>query len=354
MGILLSVKVSNSILFPLPILGIVMYQYITIKSLLYKKLLGNILLYIVIVAVIFVVTNPFALLDFQSFFNSIHYESSVALGTLPVFYTGSFFNTIPILFQFSKVYPFLVNPFVEFLFIPAFFFVIFKGIKNKNMAIILLAAYYILVFLSQAFFYVKWTRYVLPTLPFLYIMTAMFLTNLPTKLKKITLVFLGIFVIIYSYAFIKTVYFSQDTRIAASVWAKHTIASTSPTVSEPYDLGIIPFNPLFPNIQLIPVYDIETNADAFSLVQQNLSQAKIFIIPSQRLIHSRMINKTTFPKGNTLYTNLLDNKTDFKKVYETPCNIFCKIVYDGDPLFNVEETTTVFDRPTVVIFEKKL
>ena len=64
------------------------------------------------------------------------------------------------------------------------------------------------------------------------------------------------------------------------------------------------------------------------------------------------MNKNKFPIGNKFYKNLLNGDLGFKKIYETPCDIFCKIIYLGDPVFSFEQTTNVFDRPPVFIFKK--
>ena len=64
------------------------------------------------------------------------------------------------------------------------------------------------------------------------------------------------------------------------------------------------------------------------------------------------MNKDKFPIGNKFYTSLLNEELGFEKIYETPCDIFCRIIYLGDPVFAFEQTANVFDRPTVFIFKK--
>src|SRR5947207_2663825 len=49
---------------------------------------------------------------------------------------------------------------------------------------------------------------------------------------------------------------------------------------------------------------------------------------------------------------MFNGKLGFEKIYQTPCDIFCNIIYMGNPVFAYEETANVFDRPTIIIFKK--
>ena len=102
----MATKISSLHLFILPIIAIILSLLGRIKiqkmQLLIVKIFLKILMLIFISFIIFAVFSPYVLLDFKSFLSSMQYESSVALGTLPVFYTGEFFNTIPVLFQFVQ------------------------------------------------------------------------------------------------------------------------------------------------------------------------------------------------------------------------------------------------------------
>src|SRR5579872_1965481 len=79
-GILMSVKVSSVVLLPLPVIILLMKGYHHKLHLLYSCIF-----YTVTVSLFYFVTNPYLFLDTASFINSLHYESSVALGTTQVF-----------------------------------------------------------------------------------------------------------------------------------------------------------------------------------------------------------------------------------------------------------------------------
>lgn len=362
-GILISVKVSSLVLLPLPLVIIILTEFI--KNQKYKKIhlriiktFREILLFFIISSAVYILTNPFVFLDYKDFIGSMHYESSVALGTEPVFYTGGFIHTIPIVFQFISVYPFLLNPFITILFIFSFFYLIYICIKKRSAELILLLAFYALLFFSQAWFYVKWTRYMMPTLPFMYLIIVKSLTDWfgrATNHLRIGMYSMLILIcFVFSLSFIITVYYEPDSRIMASQFASQHIPTSAHIVSEVYDLGILPFNPLFPSITLFNFYDLDNNSPQStpSTLSTLLDQTQYIILPSQRILKSRLLHPKDFPNGYAFYNSLFSGKLGYRLIYETPCDIFCKIIYLGNPVFRFEETANVFDRPTVFIFQK--
>ena len=354
-GLLLATKISILSLFIGPLFIFINSNTKGINFSLYlissiKRLFG----FCLIVSVVFIVTSPFVILDFLSFYASIHYESRVALGTLPVFYTGSFYNTLPVIFQFLYIYPFITNPFSTVFFICALPFFLITIIKKPSRPYLLLIIFYCLLFFPQAFLFTKWTRYIIPTLPFLYLLLGIVLSEIKKTWIKtfyITLVIISFF---YSSLFLYTVYIKSDTRQLARLWATQHIPASNHILTEVYDLGILPFNNFFSNITLFNFYNLDDRGSKEQYVLSNiLMTTDTIVLPSQRIIRNRLLQEESFPKGNFFYNNLLHNKNSFEKIYETPCDIFCKILYNGNPIFSVEETATVFDRPTVFIFQKK-
>ena len=138
----------------------------------------------------------------------------------------------------------------------------------------------------------------------------------------------------------------------ASEWAFQNIPRNAQILSEVYDLGITPFNPYFSKITIFNFYELENDLSKKPELESLIKGADYIILPSQRILKSRMSNKNEFPQGYNFYFNLNSEKLGFKKVYETPCDVFCKIIYMGNPSLNVEATASVFDRPTIFIFEK--
>lgn len=357
LGVLLGLKISSITLLLIP-LFVILVKFldgkINFKKGLHVLKLFFLLIYLSIL--FYLLASPFNTLDVNSFLSSMKYEGGVATGSLPVFYTGSFFNQIPIFFQVIFSLPFLINPLITLLLIPSIIYLTFISIRQKNIYFGLIIFSFLTIFISQSFLFAKWTRYIIPSLPYIYMMIGIAVFDLKKHVSKLTFkIILSILVItgfIFSFSFLKTVRFDQDSRLAALSFAKHNISPNSSIISEVYDLGIVPFNSTYPNILLFNFYDLDNVADMNTALVQELKNRDYIILPSQRVYKPRIVNSDKFPKGNTFYSNLFSNKTSYKKIYETPCDIYCKILYMGDPVFHVEDTVNVFDRPIVYIFKK--
>lgn len=392
-GILIATKVSNIALLPLPLLALcvkycrgINYMHISTLSSLrhffngmrrsnllsqFSAFLGDSLIIITIALSVYFVTNPYVLLDYSSFSSSMNYESSVALGSLLVFYSGEFYSTIPIIFQSLHVFPFLLNPLLTILFIPCLLFICYQMIKKRNPYLLLLTTCFLLLLLSQAFFYVKWTRYMVPTLPFIYVIIAMGIRSVMSSISTTSILRLlsrgtrGILLtislltivsipIVFSLSYFITAFVEPDVRSEAVQFAQKYIPASTPILSEVYDLGITPFNPNFHNIILFNFYDLDNHSPDVTpeALHIKLLQSDYVILPSQRILKIRLTKPTRYPNGYAFYRSLTNGGLGFKKMYETPCDIFCRITYLGDPVYTYEETVNVFDRPEVYIFKK--
>lgn len=366
-GILTAIKVSSLILLPLPLLVCLNLAFqnidLKIKNIFLLLLKMSILTFFscMIVVFIFVIGNPYSLLDFQSFYGSITYESAVATGSLPVFYTQTFHGTIPVLFQFLYVMPFILNPFVWIFIIPALIIVGIKSLSKRNLVYRILIIYFFFLFLPQAILYVKWTRYMIPTLPVLLLILTVTLSIIHNQrygikykflIKKTIFTFsltLLLASIVWTTSLIKTVYIDHDTRIVAAEIMKRKNYQTLTALSETYDMGIVPFDSAFSSITLFNFYELENDPNLSNQLPAEISRHDVFISPSQRLVKSRLQHPHTFPYGNRFYQSL-NSESRFTKIYTTPCDMWCMLLYLGDPIYGVEDTANVFDRPIITIY----
>jgi len=359
-GILVATKISSLALLPIPLLIFILKTFHR-KHKIYRNLftiLIHLFLFFIVAGIVYIVTNPFVFLNFAAFRATMDYETSLALGTLPVFYTGEFYNTIPIIFQFLHVYPFLLNPLLTIIFVPSFCYLIVQIIKHKNPSLFILASFFIILFLSQAVLFVKWTRYIVPTLPFVYLIIAFACEEFSNKKReqfsKETLALIFVTCCLFVFSYFVTAFVRPDTRVEAFLFSQKSIPVNAPILSEVYDMGIVPFNQSFDNIVLFHFYDLDNKSPDVTVntLQKSLAETDYIILPSQRLLKTRLLQKEKYPEANIFYTKLLNGDLGFTKIYETPCDVFCKITYLGDPVFSFEQTANVFDRPTVMIFKK--
>lgn len=356
-GLLVAIKISSLPLLLIPFTALLLPTL----SLLRKShnqytcilvFIRSMLALIALSACIFIVSSPFVFLDSSSFKGSMEYESGVALGTLPVFYTGDFYRTIPVVYQFINIYPFIINSFMTVVFLLCLSYFAYFTFKTKNTSYMLLLGIFSVLFLSQAFLFAKWIRYIIPTLPYIFIITAIVLLKRKNVFTYLCCVILLICSCIYSFSYLTTVLNQEYTTIRAAIWAQKHIPAQSRIITETYDLGILPFNNYFSNITLFNFYDLDNVPEKENELRSMLASTGYIILPSQRILRSRITKPDKFPKGHAFYSALLSEKLGFKKIYETPCSLFCKIIYLNNPVFSFEQTATVFDRPTVFIFEK--
>jgi 4-amino-4-deoxy-L-arabinose transferase-like glycosyltransferase len=364
LGILIATKISSLVLFPVLIFAAreknALHDIQKNQKDKWLKYLITIFSIAFISLIVFCLTNPYVFLDYHKFAGDIQYESNVALGSMNVFYTGEFYDTTPIIFQLLHVFPFLINPLMTVLFIISFFSLCNKAIKQKEKSLLLLLFFFLILFLSQAVLYVKWVRYMMPTLPFMYLMSAIALFDFFSLLKKKTKlrnVIGATFLLVcflFGLSYFITAFIQQDTRIAAVSFAKKTIPGYAYITTETYDLGIMPFNNAFHNIALFNSYELDNNSFEYNNQTLNdaLMRAEYIILPSQRVSKIRLKNEQQFPVGHDFYSSLFNGKLGFTKIYETPCDIFCKITYLNNPVLSFEQTANVFDRPEVYIFKK--
>lgn len=356
-GISLATKILTAVLFPLIALTFIVATFTASKRE-KAKLFLYFICFILVSGGIFLALTPQIILHFSSFYSSIHFESTVALGTQPVFYTQEFYNTMPFLFQLIHIYPFLLNPLCMLLLPISIVYAFITAVKTKKIAVILLLLFFLELFIFQSYVFVKWTRYLIPTLPFIYLLLGIFLDDFFTwigthkRIKYISITCIIGISIVFSVSFAYTTYGQQDTRVAARIFAQQHIPQNSMILTEPYDLGIIPFSDYFSHITFIDFYSLETDTFLKTSLPSQLTQIDYIILPSQRIIKTRLLNPSRFPDGEKFYRTLLNGQLGFVKIYETPCDIFCNLVYLNSPILSFEETATVFDRPVVFIFKK--
>ena len=358
-GLLISIKISSLIFIPLVMLFLLFQGFLNLRKskitfIGIEKLILSCFLFLSLVTVVVLITSPYYWLSSSEFLSSMSYESEVALGTLPVFYTQAFQNTKPVIYQFLHVYPFLLNPFILISLVVLPFFLIKRFSKKLSSSYLLISLFLVVTFFSQAFLFVKWMRYYIPTLSFIYVLMGLMLGKLIDTNRKrwaiisVLLIFLSF---IFAYAYFTVALVGKDSRITASNWASQNISRDNNILSEVYDLGIVPFNSSFEkNIVLFNFYDLETEPGKQEELFSLTSRSNYVILASQRILQTRLNDRKRFPKGYVFYTSLFST-SEYKLVYKTPCSMLCKILYLGDTMNRYEQTSNVFDRPEVYIFK---
>jgi len=295
--------------------------------------------------------SPYLWLSFKESLSTLTYETAVATGKSPVFYTRQFIKTKPIFFQLQRIFPYVLGWPIFILGTVGFILgIISLAKKSKHFSQIIYFAF-LIYFFSQAFLFTKWTRFVSPVFAFFPIFSG-FLLNAYKKTKHLLMMVIIILAIIPGVIF-ASVYFSPDIRFTASGWIYEKIPSGSQIL---YDTGNAVDLPLNPNHQTsianyslvsFDFYHLDEDPELFPKLLDSLEKSNFIIVPSRRIFLNHLRFPEKFPKTTKYYQLLFSGDLGFTPV--------AKIEPFYSKIFNdelAEETFSVFDHPTIRIYQK--
>jgi len=306
-GVAIATKISGAI-FIIPIF---------LAALMNRSLLF--LPYLIFTALFSLILSPYNFLAFSDFISSMKYETEVASGILPVFYTTQFNHTWPYFFQLTKIFPY-TSGWPVFLF--AFLALPILKIKNKKFFIILgVSSFIYFAYFGQLF--VKWTRFMSP----LFFVFPLLASRFLDRFRRLTFI-----AIIPGIIFVAN-YFLLDTRLLSSKYLVSNLPPYSTLLSESGNVVNLPV--LSNNFNIIN-YDFYNNYPDY--LSNQLLTTDYIIIPSRRVFKN--YNYQYYPR-------LFDGGLGFQEIKKiSPLSDFFL-----DPE-NAEETWSVFDRPTIRIYKK--
>jgi len=341
-GLAVATKVSSAIFIAIPVFIILLQP---------KKKFVTFIKFIVMTGVISLIFSPQNLISFGEFISAINYESDVATGKNIVFYTRQFINSIPIIFQFIKIFPFALGWPVLTLFV--FGFILLPLNKDFN----LLRLSFLIYFLPTSFLFAKWTRFMAPILPVMLLIGLIFLLKL--KINGYLKFILIVIAIVPGVAYL-SIYQNPDVRFDSSKWLYKDMKENSYILSETaneVDLPILPPHSTLkqPHYTTISFnfYDLDIDPILANRLNRYLSMVNYIIIPSRRIFKNHPWE--TYPKINEYYEKLFSGRIGFKKTIEF--SSYPKIALFGKTLIefpdeNAEETWSVFDHPVIRIYKK--
>ena len=409
-GLAIGTKVTSLILLPVFLLAL-LWRLRSKKSSGYRlalirliNLVCQLIIFILIAGLVFFLTNPYTLnlkTPFQNlsthdlkssilshlnpeFLHSINVEGGIARGDIPVFYTRQFTGSLPVIFHLRYVYPWALSWPVTLLgLIGLIWMTIFSLTrrshpKNWYVICVMCSMFFLLQFVFNSTLYVKWLRYTIPTLPFLILGASWFLAKIQHLRNQAILVrrsrseggkqshrvfsFLCFFVLLLAVSWhilqgllFFTIYLQPDSRIAAAQWLSQHYPNPPPILSEVWDIGIVPANPHFADIELFNFYELDDpalTAERLPELQTKLDHAKLFIVLSRRLWKNSLDHSSAYPQAAKFYESLFSDQLSFTKVAEfSNAPRLGPLVIPTELL--AEETFSAFDHPTIQVWEKQ-
>lgn len=341
-GIGLATKISSLILV-FPILLSLFFSLLKDKKIF--RFIFSIFLFSSLTFLIGYIFSPYSLLNFSEFKLSMIYEIGVANGSIPVFYTRQFLNTIPYLFQFKNIFPYTNGLPILFCSLISIY-LIFKSFfinQKLNLKLLLVLIPCLVFFLYQGQLFVKWTRFMAPIFFIFPFLAALFLN----KIKNNILIFLITIICIVPGIIFLQRYFISDIRVQASEWINQNIPRQSKVLSESGNVINLPLGQNNLEVNNFDFYQLDENLDNQNKLNSLIKTSDYIFVPSRRVFKNQ--SNPEFPTSQQYYQNLFSKRLNFSLIK----TFSFKNSFLLDPE-NAEETWTVFDNPTIRIFKKNI
>ena len=359
LGISGGCKISAFAAFPFIIL---LLLFTRIKKETIKKNLQNTILFAFITLVSFLMVFPYAFIDYKNFIQTTMYESSLSLGKLMVFYTRSFNNSLPVVFQLTKIYPYTLGIFLTlFSFVGVLIASITypKSRSKLKIGVLILLVYFYSYFFFNSFLFTKWTRFIHQTIPYLIIFAFVGVDKIlqqfkNPKAKDLLLITFSTLIVFPTFLWgtmFFSIYKNKDVRSSASEWLVKNTTKDSVILTETGNTLEVP---LWGTYKIIPFdfYNLDHNPILYSKLISDIGSSDYFIIQSRRIYLNH--NKDEFPKVYNFYNSLFSGNLGFEEIK----------TFSSFPSLNVgslrfqinderaEETWSVFDHPVIYVFKK--
>lgn len=278
--------------------------------------------------IFYILLSPYNLISRNDFLSTMRYETSVATGKTDVFYTTQFRNSLPYVFQFTHIFPYVAGLPIFVLSLLGLIFMLKSAIARSPLGfnLILAITSSLVYFLYFGQVYTKWTRFMSPIF-FIFPLLASYMI---VRFRKSLVFYILSFISILPGIFFMRLYFQPDIRLIASRWMSDNLLPGSTILSEAGNVINLPVT----EHQLSVVnYDFYSNYNESTLVSL-LPNSDYILVPSRRIF------------GNYDYSyhhRLFDGSLGFVKLKEFS-------VFNDE---KAEETWSVFDHPTIRIFKKE-
>lgn len=313
----------------------------------------------------FILSEPYAILDFPTFWQQINEQRAMTRNAFIFPYTLQYVNTTSYLYHLKNIFLWGLGPILGILALLGGIFTLlklFKGLfspgnEESEGSQLIIFVFFFAYFLTTGAFAVKFMRYCLPLYPVFAIFISQFLFSLRKNFFPLVLLFF-IFHLFWLSAFY-SIYRLPNTRVQATTWIKRNIPPGSAILREHWDDGL-PLGYFFDyKFEELALYESDTNPEKWPKINQQLISGDYLIIASNRLYTplQKLTNCQELPSGKCYlqtgqyYQDLFSGKLGYQKIAEFTSypQIFGLTINDQ----SADESFTVYDHPKVMIFKKE-
>jgi 4-amino-4-deoxy-L-arabinose transferase-like glycosyltransferase len=346
LGILVGISYATKIVgLTFAIIPLTSFIILYFKKIEIKKIIILVLIFAISIGVAGFIFAPYQIIDYKQFSSEQTYMQGVTYGNDKPPFVIIYENTIPYVYQITKILPFTFGFISLPLSLFGLYFItrMFLKEKSNRYLYVFILLYPILYFLWSGAWYTKFSRYYILLIPFLSIWAAYALSKFNYFFIKVLLLLIAI-----NGLFFVRIYLQPNTRIQASEWIYANIPNQSKIAGEHWDdnlplpLDHTPYK--YFTMSQLTVYD-QDSPDKISKLSEDLSENDYFIISSRRVYYSILENRIKYPLTSNFYKLLFDGKLGYK-LEKTFTNY---PLYFNDDF--ADETFQSYDHPPVLIFQ---
>lgn len=285
--------------------------------------------------------SPYNLINYPDFLSAMKYETTVATGALPVFYTTQFIDTSAYIYQFTHIFPYSSGIIIFLLSLLSLPYLFLKHklstiFKKEHLLLILPSLAYFLYFASL---FTKWFRFMSPLFFIFPLLLSLSLSSLK-KYLLIPLLLLSLFPGLFYFSH----YFSPDIRHTASQWFSKQTDQNVLVLSESGNVLNFPSTPTTAEVLNYDFYALPQSSFAAQDLASLVANSEFIIIPSRRVFKN--YSNDFYPLTRNYYQSVFSGELGYQ--------LSAIFKPAGDFILNseaAEETWSVFDRPTIRIYK---
>lgn len=275
-----------------------------------------------VTAAVFVVAQPYVLLDPIRYFGQVGTEMLVVRGWLDRPYTLQFVDTLPIIYPIGQTAIWGMGlPLGLFAFGGTAYF-IWVWWRQRDWADGLIVSWAVVYGLTATLQFAKYPRYLLPLIPFLFLMAIVgvryYAPDLSYKIIYLSASVIAIFTLAYVLTFI-SIYSREHPWLTISRWIYQNIPAQSHIAIEHWDDALpVPtqFGETSRNLneyqtQTMPMFDADDDKKLQTIVE-TLASNDYIILATQRLYGSIPRVPSRYPTSSRYYRALFDGSLGFE------------------------------------------
>jgi hypothetical protein len=317
-----------------------------------------------VAAVVFLLAQPYALIDWRTFVDQTAREAQIARGTLATPYTLQYAGTTPFLYSMWQTALWGLGLPLGLVAWAGLTTVLIRWLRHAPRAESLLLAWVGPYFVVTGLLYTRYLRYMLPLTPILCILGIRLLVSLKQRRLRVaaTWVLIGV-TLIYSLAFV-SIYATPHSWVTASEAIYWEVPAGSVLAVEHWDMALpLPLEmdgrarrQSEYDMRFLALYDEPDDAAKWESLAGDLASSDYLIIASRRLYGSIPRVPDRYPVATRYYALLFGGGLGFELEHEFtrgPVWLNPRLPPLSDPapaLLHPDESFVVYDHPRALVF----